>query len=112
MQSHGSKRKSGLFRCALPDYNVEGGTGFVPDSPFAIGLAGAIVAAESQVQYVSDDHGNAVAVIIPIDLWREIESERETAYLLKSDEMKKRLLEAQARSGGISLDNARKKLGI
>jgi PHD/YefM family antitoxin component YafN of YafNO toxin-antitoxin module len=67
---------------------------------------------ESQVRYVSDDHGNAVAVIVPIDVWREIESARETAYLLKSEAMKRRLLEAKDRTGGISLDDARKKLGI
>jgi antitoxin YefM len=67
---------------------------------------------ESQVQYLSDDNGNAVAVIVPIDLWREIESERETAYLLKSEAMRKRLLEGKDRTGGISLDDARKKLGI
>jgi antitoxin YefM len=70
------------------------------------------MAPESQVQRVSDDHGNVVAVIVPIDLWREIESERETAYLLKSDAMRKRLLEAKDRTGGISLDDARAKLGI
>ena len=42
---------------------------------------------DTPVQYVSDESGNAVAVIVPIDVWREIESERETAYLLKSDAM-------------------------
>ncbi len=66
----------------------------------------------SPVQYVSDATGNAVAVIVPIELWREIESERETAYLLKSDGMRKRLLEAKQRTGGVSLDDARQKLGI
>jgi len=70
------------------------------------------MASEPHVQYVSDNDGNEVAVIVPIDLWREIESERETAYLLKSEAMKKRLLEAKDRMGGISLDDARKKLGI
>jgi PHD/YefM family antitoxin component YafN of YafNO toxin-antitoxin module len=70
------------------------------------------MATNSPVQYVSDDHGNQVAVIVPIDLWREIESERETAYLLKSDAMRKRLLEAKDRTGGISPDDARAKLGI
>jgi antitoxin YefM len=70
------------------------------------------MAPESEVQYVSDEQGNAVAVIIPIDVWREIESERETAYLLKSAAMRKRLLEAKARTGGVSLDEVRKKLGI
>ena len=68
--------------------------------------------APESVQYVSDASGNAVAVIVPIDVWREIESERETAYLLKSEAMRKRLLEAKDRTGGISLDDARKKLGI
>jgi hypothetical protein len=64
------------------------------------------------VQYVSDDIGNTISVIIPIELWREIESERETAYLLKSKKMKGRLLEAKERKEGISWEEAREKLGI
>jgi PHD/YefM family antitoxin component YafN of YafNO toxin-antitoxin module len=52
----------------------------------------------SDLQYISDQAGNAVAVIVPIDIWQEIESERETAYLLKSDAMKRRLLEAKQRT--------------
>jgi PHD/YefM family antitoxin component YafN of YafNO toxin-antitoxin module len=70
------------------------------------------MSSDSPVQYVSDESGNAVAVIIPIDIWREIESERETAYLLKSDAMRQRLLEAKTRIGGVSLDEVRQKLGI
>ena len=65
----------------------------------------------TQVQYVSNEDGQAVGVIVPIDLWREIESERETAYLLNSETMKKRLLEAKERTGGISLEDARAQLG-
>ncbi len=49
---------------------------------------------ESTIQYVSDENGNAVSVIVPIELWREIESERETAYLLLSAKMRERLLQA------------------
>jgi len=64
---------------------------------------------ESHVQYVSDESGNAIAVIVPIDVWREIESERETAYLLKSDAMRKRLVEAKHRTEGVSLDEVRQK---
>jgi len=45
-------------------------------------------------------------------LWREIESERETAYLLKSPTMKSRLVEAKTRDQGIPLDEAINKLGI
>ena len=52
---------------------------------------------EQSLQYLTDDKGKAVAVVVPIDVWREIESERETAYLLKSDAMRKRLLEAKDR---------------
>jgi PHD/YefM family antitoxin component YafN of YafNO toxin-antitoxin module len=64
------------------------------------------------IQYVSDESGNPIAVIIPIELWREIESEKETAYLLKSDNMKRRLLEAQERQDGIHFEEACEKLGI
>ena len=70
------------------------------------------MSAETPVQYISDKSGNAVAVIVPIDVWHAIESERETAYLLKSDTMRKRLLEAKDRTGGLSLDEVRQKLGI
>lgn len=66
----------------------------------------------AEIQYVSDESANTVAAIVPIDLWREIESERETAYLLKSKNMKRRLLEAKNRDEGISFDEAREKLGI
>ena len=65
-----------------------------------------------QVQYVSDADGNMLSVIVPIELWREIESEKETAYLLKSDAMKQRLLEAKERHEGISIEDVREKLGI
>ena len=67
---------------------------------------------ELPLQYVSDADGNAVAVIIPIALWREIESERETAYLLKSPAMRQRLLEAKDRATGLTLEDVREKLGI
>lgn len=70
------------------------------------------MSSETPVQYISDESGNAVAVIIPIDVWHEIESERETAYLLKSETMRKRLIAAKERTGGLSLDEVRQKLGI
>jgi len=70
------------------------------------------MASQSEVQYVSDANGNPLGVIVPIELWREIESERETAYLLKSETMKRRLMEAQERQQGLSLEETREKLGI
>ncbi len=51
-------------------------------------------------------------VIVPIELWHELQSEKETAYLLKSDAMKKRLLAARKRDTGLSLQEASEKLGI
>ena len=68
--------------------------------------------ASADIQYISDESGETTAVIVPIGLWREIESERETAYLLKSETMKRRLLEAKDRREGIPLEVAVAKLGI
>jgi len=51
-------------------------------------------------------------VIVPISLWREIEAERETAYLLKSDVMKRRVLDAKDRKEGLSIETIVEKLGI
>lgn len=67
---------------------------------------------QPSIQYVTDEKGNPTSVIVPIELWREIESERETAYLLKSKTMKKRLLDAKNRKEGIPLEKAREELGI
>ena len=65
-----------------------------------------------QIQYISDENNNVTGVIVPIDLWEELQSEKETAYLLKSKAMKKRLLKARENKKGIPFDEARKKLGI
>ena len=53
---------------------------------------------------------------MPIELWREIESERETAYLLRSPAMRARLLQARDRDQNqdqdLSFEEAREKLGL
>jgi antitoxin YefM len=67
---------------------------------------------DSDIQIVSNEAGEPTAVIIPIELWREIASERETAYLLKSESMKQRLLAAAQRRDGVSLDTVLEKLGM
>lgn len=65
------------------------------------------------VQYITDADGLDVGVIVPIEIWREFASERETAYLLSNPVMRERLLGALNRSEGcISFDDARAKLGI
>ena len=66
----------------------------------------------SDILYVSDQDGKPVGVIVPIELWREIESERETAYLLTSETMRQRLAEAKSREEGISIEDACARLGI
>ncbi len=67
---------------------------------------------DAQIQYVSDENGEATAVIVPISLWHEIESERETAYLLHSETMKSRLLAAKNRQEGMPFEEALEKLGV
>ena len=62
--------------------------------------------AMSDIQFVMNDKGEETAVIVPIDLWREIEAERETGYLLSSPTMRQRLTAALRRQDGISLESA------
>lgn len=66
----------------------------------------------NEIQYVTDAEGRDVGVLLPIELWREIEAERETAYLLKTAKMRSRLTEAKDRREGLSLEEACAKLGI
>ncbi len=40
------------------------------------------------LQVVSNEAGEPTGVIVPIALWKEIASERETAYLLKSESIR------------------------
>lgn len=71
------------------------------------------MSARDKVQYISDFDGRQTGVIVPIKLWREIASERETAYLLASPENRKRLLAAKKGSGQrVTLQEVRAKLGI
>ena len=66
----------------------------------------------ANVQYIVDGKGKNTAVIVPIEVWDEIISESETSYLLKSEAMRKRLLEAKNRDEGIPFEEACQKLGI
>jgi len=70
------------------------------------------VVPDTDIQIVSNEAGEPTAVIVPIELWREIASERETAYLLRSEAMKQRLLAAAQRQDGLSLDTLIEKLGM
>lgn len=66
----------------------------------------------AQVQYISDENATITGVIVPIDLWHELQSEKETAYLLKSEAMRERLLTARQRTEGIDLEEICEKLDI
>ncbi len=66
----------------------------------------------SDLKYISDDQGELIAVIFPIEVWEELTGGDETDYLLKSETMKKRLLAAKNRQIGISLEEACEKLRI
>lgn len=66
----------------------------------------------ADVQFVSDINGETKAVIVPIELWREMESERETAYLLSSETMKRRLLASLQSTETIPFDEAIERLGL
>jgi PHD/YefM family antitoxin component YafN of YafNO toxin-antitoxin module len=67
---------------------------------------------DTVIQIVSNEAGEPTAVIVPIELWREIASERETAYLLGSEAMKQRLLAAAQRREGLALETVTEKLGM
>ncbi len=64
------------------------------------------------VQYLADENGETIAAVVPIALWRDIEAERETAYLLQNETMKQRLLAAKNRRSGLTLEEVSEKLGI
>lgn len=67
----------------------------------------------ADIQYVSDLAGNTVSVLVPIEVWREMESERETAYVLSTEAMRRRLKEALAEDRpGIPMEEAFEKLGL
>lgn len=45
------------------------------------------------IQYISEAKGNPVGVIVPIEIWHEIEAKEETAYLTKDKTNKNSLNE-------------------
>ena len=66
----------------------------------------------SDLQYLADAKGKLQAVVVPIETWRDIESELETNYLLRSEAMRRRLLETIRRERGVPLDEAMSRLGV
>jgi len=54
--------------------------------------------ATSEIQFVTNGKGEETAVLVPIEIWRDIEAERETSYLLSSPAMRQRLTQAIGRA--------------
>ncbi len=65
-----------------------------------------------KVQYITDNAGNVTGVIVPIDTWKDLLSERETEHLLRSEPMRQRLLESMERTEGVPFNDAIQKLGL
>jgi hypothetical protein len=65
-----------------------------------------------QMQYLTDNNGKQIAVVLPIKFWNEIFPQDETEYLKSSKIMKKRILEARQRTDGIEFEVLREKRGI
>ena len=66
---------------------------------------------QADIKYVSNQQEETIDVIFPLDLWRDLESERETAYLLKSKTMKCDLLKADNCQSRILFEEVHEKLG-
>ena len=62
------------------------------------------------MQYICDESGQKIAVVVPINIWQEIISEKETAYLLSNPTMRERLISAKNRQNRISLEEACEKV--
>ena len=64
------------------------------------------------MQYITDTSGKPLAVVLPIDFWREMFPQDETDKILSSKKMRARILSAMQRDDGYSLEAVREKLGI
>jgi hypothetical protein len=67
---------------------------------------------DREIPILVNEQGETIAVVVPIAQWKKLIHSDETAYLLSSETMKKRLIEAKQRQNGISLEATCEKLGI
>ena len=67
---------------------------------------------DREVPVLVNEQGETIAVVVPIAQWEKLSHSDATSYLLSSETMKKRLIEAKQRQTGISLEAACEKLGI
>ena len=72
---------------------------------------------DRSVQYVSTEAGEVTAVVVPIELWREIGIKLATSppapsHPLLLGKMRERLLRSRKRAGGTSMDDVLKQFGL
>ncbi|HIG73335.1 MAG TPA: hypothetical protein EYQ24_01760 [Bacteroidetes bacterium] len=72
---------------------------------------------DRSVQYVSTEAGEVTAVLVPIELWREIGVKLATSppapsHPLLLGKMRERLLKSRKRAGGTSLDDVLRQFGL
>lgn len=65
---------------------------------------------DQALQYITDPEGKVISVIVPIEIWSDLAAEKETAFLLSSETMRKRLLEAMNREEGIPWEEVLKSI--
>ncbi len=61
---------------------------------------------DREVPVLVNEQGETIAVVVPIAQWEKLTHSDTTRYLLSSETMKKRLIEAKQRQTGISLEAA------
>jgi len=66
----------------------------------------------TEFQYITDNMGIPIAVILPINEWERINKQDETLYINSSKIMVQRLNEARERNTGFSLKEVNEILGI
>lgn len=67
---------------------------------------------EHKLKQVVDADGKSVAVVVPIELWREITSALETAYLQDDPVLMERVRNPSAPEQGIPLEQVVRRAGL
>jgi len=63
-------------------------------------------------QYITNNSGEIKSVILPIEIWNQLNCEDETDFLLQSEVNTKRLLEAVERNDNFTLSDVYERIGL
>ena len=72
----------------------------------------AMLTLEDKLSVVSDASGKPTAVMVPIDVWRQIESELETQYVLNDSVLIQRIRAARDANDFTPLEQVREQLRL